>query len=103
MENLVKPGDSSRIKSYGELAQAPAGFPNNFEKALDANREQKPRNVADAVAILIDTPAGQRSFRTIVDKMGMGDHINGYNEQLAQITSGIYNAFGIGDMLTLRT
>lgn len=103
MDNLVKPGDSSRNKSYGELAQAPAGFLNNFEKALSANQEQKPQNVADAVAKLIDTPAGQRSFRTVVDKMGMGDHINGYNEQLAQITSGIYNAFGIGDMLTLKT
>jgi hypothetical protein len=32
----------------------------------------------------------------------MGDHIVGYNEQLAQITSGIYNAFGIGDMLKLK-
>lgn len=58
--------------------------------------------MADAIAALIDTPAGGRRFRTVVDKMGMGDHIVGYNEQLAQITSGIYNAFGIGDMLKLK-
>jgi hypothetical protein len=38
----------------------------------------------------------------VVDKMGMGDHIIGYNEQLGNITSGIYNAFGIGDMLKLK-
>ena len=58
--------------------------------------------MADAIAALIDTPAGERSFRTVVDKMGMGDHLVGYNEQLDQITSGIYKAFGIGDMLELK-
>jgi len=35
--------------------------------------------------------------------MGMGDHIQPYNDNLGQITSGIYNAFGIGDMLQLKT
>ena len=102
MDALMKPSDSSRDDSYGELTQAPVGFFKNFEQALAGNPEQKPQNVADAMATLIDTPAGERSFRTIVDKMGMGDHLAGYNEQLAQITSGIYNAFGIGDMLKLK-
>ena len=58
--------------------------------------------MANAVADLIETPAGQGSFRTIVDKMGLGDNIQSYNEQLEQITSGIYNAFGMGDMLKLK-
>ena len=102
MDALIKPSDSSRDDSYGEFTQAPVGFFKNFEQALAGNPEQKPQNVADAIAALIDTPAGQRSFRTVVDKMGMGDHLEGYNEQLAQITSGIYNAFGIGDMLKLK-
>ena len=77
-------------------------FFTNFEMALTANKEQNPQDVADAVSDLIDTPAGQRSFRTVVDKMGMGDHIKGYNDQLEQITAGIYNAFGIGDMLKIK-
>lgn len=74
----------------------------NFQKALEANQEQNPQNVADAVSDLIDTPAGQRTFRTVVDSMGMSDHIKGYNEQLAQITSVAYNAFGMGEMLKLK-
>ncbi len=102
MDALIKPSDSSRDDSYGELSQAPVGFFKNFEQALAGNPEQKPQNVADAIATLIDTPAGERSFRTVVDKMGMGEPLVGYNEQLAQITSGIYNAFGIGDMLNLK-
>jgi len=103
MDKLLKPGDPARDAGYGEFAQAPLALFTNFEKALAENPAQNPQNVADAMADLVDTPAGQRSFRTVVDKMGMGDPIAGYNEQLAQITAGIYNAFGMGDMLTLKT
>lgn len=102
MDNLVKPSDTSRDSGYGNFAQAPMELFINFEKALSANPAQNPQLVADAVARLIDTPPGRRPFRTVVDKMGMGDHIKGYNDQLEQITSGVYNAFGMGDMLKLK-
>ena len=102
VDNLLKPSDSTRDSSYGEFVNAPMELFTNFEKALEGNPEQKPQDVADAISNLIDTPAGQRSFRTVVDKMGMGDHLVGYNEQLEQITSGVFNAFGMGDMLKLK-
>lgn len=102
MDNLVKPSDTNRNSGYGDFARAPMDLFTNFEKALASNPAQNPQNVADAVAQLIETPAGQRPFRTVVDKMGMGDHIQGYNDHLAQVTSGVYNAFGMGDMLKLK-
>ncbi len=52
---------------------------------------------------VIETPAGQSPFRTIVDKMGMGNPIEPYNEHLEKVTSGIYSAFGIGHMRQLKT
>jgi hypothetical protein len=84
MNNLLKPGDPSWDASYGEFAQAPMGLFVNFEKALKNNEEQNSQNLADAVADLIDTPAGRRPFRTIVDKMVTGDQIESYNDQLEQ-------------------
>ena len=102
MDNLMKPGDSDRDSGYGELAQAPMQLFTNFEHALASNPAQNPQDVADAVAGLVDTAAGERKFRTAVDKMGMGDPIDAYNEQLEQITTGIYGAFGMGDMLKLN-
>ena len=102
MNSLMRPSDSTRYDSYGEFAQMPEQLFSNFEQALAANPVQNPQNVADAVAELVDTPDGQRRFRTVVDKMGMGDHFNGYNDQLEQITAGIYNAFGMGDLLKLK-
>ena len=101
-ESLLTPGDPSRADGYGEFAAFPKTMRANFEETLAAHPEQDPRNVADAVVGVIETPAGKRPFRTVVDKLGMGDPIAGYNDQLDQLTTGIFNAFGIGNLLTLK-
>ncbi len=103
MDRLIHPSDEARNAEYGDLAKAPIGFAEGFEKALADNPAQNPQDVADAVVHLISQNPGERAFRTVVDKMGMGSPLVGYNEQLEQITSGIYNAFGMGDMLKLNT
>lgn len=100
--NLLKPSDAERDSAYGDFSKAPLEMFTNFDKALESNPAQDPQNVADAVCDLIDTPAGERRFRTVVDKMGMGDLINPYNDQLEQITSGVYGAFGQDHMLKLK-
>lgn len=102
MHSLITPSDSSRDESYGPLAHAPKAAFENFEQALKSNKEQNPQNVADTIAQLIDTPAGQRKFRTVVDKMGMGDPITSYNENLEQIMTALFNNFGMGDMLKVK-
>jgi NAD(P)-dependent dehydrogenase (short-subunit alcohol dehydrogenase family) len=103
MERLVHPSDPSRHESYGEFAEAPATAFAEFEQALKANPAQDPQLVADAVAQVINTPAGKREFRTPVDRMGMSEPIKEYNQHLAQLTDRIYTAFGTQDMLTLKT
>ncbi len=102
IDNLMTPSDGSRNKSYGDFMNAPAELLKGFEGALASNPEQSPQKVADAIVNLIHTPAGERPVRTVVDSMGMGDHIKSYNSQLDQITSGIYGAFGMDDMLKLK-
>jgi NAD(P)-dependent dehydrogenase (short-subunit alcohol dehydrogenase family) len=101
-DGLLKPSDSSRENSYGDFVKVPMQMFEGFEKALASNPEQNPQDVADVVTELINTPAGQRRFRTVVDKMGMGDHIEGYNQQLDKVTSGIYTAFGMEGMLKAK-
>ncbi len=102
LSNLMQPSDHSRNESYGEMIHAPKQAFESFEKALNENSSQDPQQVADAIVNLIVTPAGQRPMRTVVDNMGMGTHIAPYNDQLAQIHEGLYNAFGMGDMLKLK-
>ena len=100
--NLMQPSDRSQDAGYGDMIHAPKQAFDNFEGALASNPTQDPQNVADAIANLISTPAGERPMRTVVDNMGMGTHIAPYNQQLAQIHEGLYGAFGMGDMLKLK-
>ena len=101
-DSLIFPSDKSRDEEYGDMVHAPKQAFDNFEGALAQNPAQDPQLVADAIGNLVSTPAGQRPVRTVVDKMGMGDHIAPYNKQLDGIHEGIFGAFGMGDMLKLK-
>ncbi|MBL8992369.1 MAG: SDR family oxidoreductase [Spirochaetia bacterium] len=102
IDHLVRPSDASRHASYGEMSQMPEGFLKAFEQGLAANPAQDPKDVAAAIAELIGKPRGERPFRTTVDRMGMGEHVKGYNEHLDKVTAGIYTAFGIGHLLKVK-
>ncbi len=99
---LMTPTDASRNDGYGDMIHAPKAAFDNFEGALAQNPAQDPQLVADAILGLVNASAGDRQFRTVVDKMGMGDHIDPYNGQLEQLMQGIYGAFGMGDMLKVK-
>lgn len=98
MERLITPSDNDRTKSYGEFAEVPAQSKAGFEEFLKTKPEQNPQLVADAILNVIDAPKEKRPFRTIVDKVGMGDALQGYNDSLAEVTKGIYSAFGMDQM-----
>lgn len=102
MTNLIQPSDATRDESYGDFLHAPKAMFDGFEKALANNPEQNPQKVAEAIAHVVDQPDSDRPFRTVVDSMGMGDHIKGYNDQLDQITRGIYGVFGMEGMLEVK-
>ena len=102
-DNLMRPSGLGCDEVLTSTQERAEGFLHGFGETLAANPAQDPQLVADTVVSVIETPAGQRSFRTVVDKMGMGDAIQPYNEQLAQLTSGLYAAFDMGDLLKLKT
>ena len=102
IDNLVKAADQPRLDELGAYAEAPLAFLQGFEQALAANPAQDPKLVAQAIAETIAAPVGQRPFRRVVDNMGMGDAIAGYNQQLHDLTQGIYSAFGIDHMLHIN-
>jgi NAD(P)-dependent dehydrogenase (short-subunit alcohol dehydrogenase family) len=101
-ENLMFPTDTSQAENYGDFIHAPQKMGENFGNVLANNPQQDPQRVADAFAELIDKPFGEKPFRTTVDFIGMGDHVEKYNEQLAQITTGLYTNFGIAGMLSVK-
>ena len=101
VDNLVRPSDASRIKSYGEMGQAPEGFLKKFEKNFEGPNAPNPQWVADAVSNLIKTPRGSRPFRTTVDRLGMGAAVEPYNKAADELQKGMYAAFGMAEVLQL--
>jgi NAD(P)-dependent dehydrogenase (short-subunit alcohol dehydrogenase family) len=101
-ENLMLPSDTSQAENYGGFIHAPQKMGESFGNVLANNPQQDPQRVADAFAELIDKPYGEKPFRTTVDFIGMGDHVQKYNEHLGQVTTGLYTNFGIAGMLSVQ-
>jgi NAD(P)-dependent dehydrogenase (short-subunit alcohol dehydrogenase family) len=58
--------DQEIPKQYGELATKPQEMFDGFGAAFSGPEAPDPQQVADAIADLIDLPAGQRPLRTVV-------------------------------------
>lgn len=103
IDGLMQSSDRSRDTSYGDMVHAPRNLVESFEGAMASNPAQDPQNVADAIVALVDTPAGERRFRTVVDNMGMAGAIEPFNDGAEQVTAGIYGAFGMAGLLAVNT
>ena len=100
LSGMLQPSDKDDAYAPEMAALEPSL--DGMVEMLKANPEQRPEMVASTVAELIDTPIGQKPFRVVADHMGMGEHVAGYNDHLAQVTRGIYTAFGNDEMLRLN-
>jgi NAD(P)-dependent dehydrogenase (short-subunit alcohol dehydrogenase family) len=103
MNSLMTPSDKSRDESYGDFMNVPAMAAAGFEEQLKNTPEQNPQKVADAIVNLIQTPTNERPFRTIVDFMPWKDGIQNYNDQFDLLTQGIFSAFGMENMLKVKS
>jgi NAD(P)-dependent dehydrogenase (short-subunit alcohol dehydrogenase family) len=101
-ENLMKPTDIGRVSSYGDFIKFPKQMFSNFENVLKNNPQQNPQKVADAIRELIAKPFGEKPFRTTVDFIGMGNHVQKYNEHLEQMMTELYTNFRINGLLTAK-
>ena len=101
-EALITPSDAAREEHYAEVHPTPEEFGDAFGEALAANPDQNPQDVADALVTLVETKPADRPFRTTVDKLGMGAAVDPYNEAHEGVTKGIFSAFGIDHLLTVK-
>lgn len=63
---LVTPTEAGVLAGYGEMATRPQEMFAGMAEVLTQPGSPDPHDVADAVAKLVDTPAGQRPLRTVV-------------------------------------
>jgi NAD(P)-dependent dehydrogenase (short-subunit alcohol dehydrogenase family) len=102
MGAMIKPSDKERTRQYGEMAHLPDASLNGYVQYIETIPEQKPERVAEAVVTLINTPFGEKPFRTVVDFSGLKEPIESYNKALQRTTIGVYTANGVADLLQLN-
>jgi NAD(P)-dependent dehydrogenase (short-subunit alcohol dehydrogenase family) len=103
MGSLVRPEDKLTLQDYGAFAEVPEHALKGFDEMLASKPEQDPAKVAEAIMTLIETPAGSRPVRTIVDFIGMAQPVGMMNDALKQVHQTLYTNFGSAPLLTLKT
>ncbi len=102
MSGMINPGDKERLAQYGEMANIPEAALNGYVAYVESIPEQRPERVAEAVVHLVNTPFGEKPFRTVVDFSGLKEGIENYNRVLNETTKAIYTANGVANLLTLN-
>jgi NADP-dependent 3-hydroxy acid dehydrogenase YdfG len=102
MSGMITPSDSDRTNAYGEMANLPEASINGYVAYVESIPKQRPERVAEAVVNLVNTPFGEKPFRTVVDFSGLKPAIENYNNVLNQTTKAIYTANGVDNLLNLN-
>lgn len=95
LRNLVAPGDAARAEGYGPVATLPAGLFAGIEAMVREGRAPDPQRVADAVANVVEAPAGTRPARVVVDPQGGGGAAR-LNAASAEVQQQLLAHLGLG-------
>ena len=92
-------GDGEREKEYGEVAEAPKAFVAYVQGLFSGADAPNPHDVAEAIAKLAETPAGQRPERIVIGNPFGADAVNAAVEP---IQSGMISGIGMDGLKKLR-
>lgn len=93
--NMIAAGDKDRIESYGDLRDTPEKMWSGVGQMLQSDEAPDPRLVAEAVLNLVETPAGKRPLRTVVDPMMGGEAPSAINQLTDDIQKQLLTSLGI--------
>ncbi len=102
MGGMLTPSDTERMNLYGDMAHLPETSLNGYVAYLESIPEQRPERVAESLVDLVNTPFGEKPFRTVVDFSGLKQPIENYNKVLNETTKAIYTANGVESLLNLN-
>lgn len=88
MDNSIQAADKSRTEGYGPVAQ----IPDKVTAAL-LNVAANAQEVADALASIIETPAGQRKLRYRISPTDLG--VDEINAVCARVQQSVLEVFGL--------
>jgi NAD(P)-dependent dehydrogenase (short-subunit alcohol dehydrogenase family) len=87
--------DQIRAKGYGPLEHGLQKFGESLQQMFAVPDAPNPQEVADAIVDLVETPAGKRPPRIVVDRFN-GRGAEGLNQAHAEVQRGLLGGMGMG-------
>ncbi len=101
LEKFLAPVDQARVADYDPVAEYEDRIKGVFDAANDAPETPGPEDVVDAFVRLIETPAGERPFRT-VPTAAVRPLLEPYNALAAEMRQSIAHGFNVPELLLLQ-
>jgi NAD(P)-dependent dehydrogenase (short-subunit alcohol dehydrogenase family) len=101
VQNLLQPGDPARVAGYADLLPRIEGFFGGMAAYAQSGQAPEPVRVAEAVADVVEAPAGTRPVRVVVDPNGPGSAAR-LNALAATEQAAILGNLGLEELLTPR-
>jgi NAD(P)-dependent dehydrogenase (short-subunit alcohol dehydrogenase family) len=101
LEKFLAPADQARVADYGSLAEYAARIQGVFDAANSAPETPGSAEVVEAFVRLIETPAGERPFRT-VPTPAMQPLLNPYNAEAAEMRQAVADMFNVPELMVLH-
>lgn len=98
---VMTPAEPERAQGYGENANLGERVMAALGGMFQVPDPPDSQEVAGALVALIETPAGQRPLRTVVDRLS-GEAPRALNELSANAMSGFLQATGMGSLLEVK-
>ncbi len=98
---IGQPADHSRLAEYGDLAKIPQKMGAGFEEMFSGDTAPDPQEVADAIAKLVATPAGQRPLRTLVGQDAQA--ATALNQVAEQAQEVLMEMVGLSDLMSMSS
>jgi hypothetical protein len=99
-EKLVAPADDARIADYGSEAQYAARIKAVFDEVGASPETPSVDEIVTVFVRLIETPAGQRPFRTV--SAAIEPLLRGYNAVAEDIRPSVANLLKVPELLILQ-
>jgi len=90
-----QPADSERAGLYGQTAEIPGKILKTFVDIFQGENAPNPQDIADAIEIVIATPAGKRSSRVVV---GIPFGSDAVNDAVAPIQRSVIEGLGLASL-----
>jgi len=101
LEKWLAPADQARVADYGPAAQYGERVKAVFDAANSAPETPGPDEVVDAFVRLIETPAGERPFRT-VPTAALQALLEPYNTAAAEMRQVVAQIFNVSELMVLK-